>query len=200
MKQKAHPRYAEIKRWMLERISQQVSLEGEFFRTAGPSYTSAKQIVAGVGGLKSAGRWHPYGVLKIVYLSDEPETSLQEANEHFRYYQLPLKKGYPKVTVIVVVKLTQVLDLTDPTVSETLPIPLEQVMTEDWRAIVAQKAESAGQAIGRAAHQIGLQGLLVPSKPCPKSKNLLVFPKNLHSLLQIEVQNPEELELLGKNS
>ncbi|MBI1830356.1 MAG: RES family NAD+ phosphorylase, partial [Planctomycetes bacterium] len=125
------------------------------------------------------GRWNPQGEMKVVYLSQEPETAMKESLEHFRYHNLPVSGAMPKVTVAVRVALERVLDLTDQTVAKGLPIPIAELVGEDWRAIMAKKAEPASQIIGWAAFAVGLQGLRVPSKPDPDGVNVLVFPENL---------------------
>lgn len=195
---KQHPRYAEFAAWCTIQACKAKPLVGEYFRAAGPRHTTAIDIVSGVGGLKSGGRWNSKGFTKIVYLSVAPETALREANETFRYRNLSVSKGLPKVVVTVAVKLERVLDFTDATLASLLPEMMPSLLATDWRALMARGEESASQAMGRAAYNAGLQGLIVPSKPDPTGVNLLIFPERLTRQCRLRVLNAAELDNLGK--
>ncbi len=197
---KKHPRSADFLKWLNRNKKQAMTLDGDFFRVAGPRHTTASEIVSGIGAQKAGGRWNPIGEMRVVYLSREPETALSEALEHFRYYHLPESSGLPKVVVSVKVKLDLVLDLGRSDLRGQIPELIAELMAEDWRALNARSIESASQAVGRAAYTAGLQGLIVPSKPVPKGSNLLVFPESLPNRSCLTVENPEELDKLGKRA
>ncbi len=175
-------------------------MSGEYYRVAGPRHTTAKDIVSGIGAYRAGGRWNPLKIMKVVYLSREPETALREANEHFRYYRLPISKSFPKVVVAIRIELESILNLTRPAIAKTLPEPMKTLLAEDWRAIMARKEEALTQAIGRVAFEAGFQGLLVPSKLDKRGVNLLVFPERLTNKSTMEVINARELDKLGKPS
>ncbi len=151
-----------------------------------------------MGAYLAGGRWNPVGEMKVVYLSDEPETATKEALEHFRYYGLPISNALPKVIVAVRVKIERCLELTDPAISADLPIPLPELLAEDWRAIIAKDVEPASQVVGWSAFAAGFQGVRVPSKPAPTATNLLIFPELLIQGNQLEVLNADELDKLGR--
>src|SRR5687767_8840963 len=117
MKLKAHPRFGALRAWFDGNKRFCVDVAGEFYRVAGPRYTTAADIVKGVGAFMGGGRWNPPGVMNVVYLSREPETALHEANEHRRHYRLPLWPDMPKVVVAVRVEAEIILDLTDAAVT-----------------------------------------------------------------------------------
>jgi RES domain-containing protein len=146
------------------------------------------------------GRWNPPRVMNVVYLSRAPETAMYEANEHRRYFGLPLWEGMPKVTVAVQLDVDLMLDLTDAAISADLPEPMANLLAEDWRAVMERGEEPTTQAMGRAALKAGLKGLIVPSKPHPKGVNLIVFPDALEGANVLEVLNPKELKKLGKRA
>jgi hypothetical protein len=87
--------------------------------------------------------------------------------------------------------------LTDPDIGGDLPIPIRELLAEDWRAMVAKDVEPASQVVGWAAFAAGFQGIRVPSKPDPTGANLLVFPERLVKGNQLEVLNADELDKLG---
>ena len=136
--------------------------------------------------------------MRVVYLSELPETALREANEHLRYHNLPLSKGTPKVVVAIQADLETVLDLTTGQVSNELPETMKTLLAEDWRAIMSRGEEATTQALGRAAFQAGIQALRVSSKPDPTGVNLLVFPELLTKKTKLEVLNADELDKLGR--
>lgn len=80
-----HPRSAEFLQWFTQKKKLGKPFAGTYYRVAGPSYTTAKDFVSGVGASIAGGRWNPPShEMKVVYLSHEPETALREANEHYR--------------------------------------------------------------------------------------------------------------------
>ena len=195
---KQHPRYTEFAAWCALHAYRAKPVLGEFYRVAGPRHTTAKEIVSGIGAFKSGGRWNNPGTMSVVYASVEPETALREANEHFRYRNMPVSKGFPKVVVALAVKLERVLNFTDVTLASLMPELMSSLLAEDWRALMARGEMSSSQAMGRAAFEAGLQGLLVPSKPDPTGVNLLVFPELLTKKCRLKVLNGAELDKLGK--
>src|SRR5262249_8023032 len=141
MPRRPHPRFATLLKWLSRQRHLAMAVNGEFYRVAGPRYTTANDIVCGRGGFIAGGRWHPIGGMKGVYLSQEPETAMTEALEHFRYHLLPISQALPKVMVAVAVRIDRVLDLTDPAVATGLPIPMPELMAEDWRALMSSNRE-----------------------------------------------------------
>ncbi len=123
---------------------------------------------------------------------------MKEALEHFRYHGLPISSGLPKVTIAVHVTIERLLDLTTPALSAGLPIPMPELVAEDWRALTAKGMESASQSLGWAAFAAGFQGLMVPSRPDPQGVNVLVFPESFTKACRLEVMNASELDRLGR--
>jgi RES domain-containing protein len=190
VKLKAHPRYNVFEEWFSAHAGRATRVDGRYYRVAGPRHTTAKEIVQGVGAYVAGGRWNPPEVMNVVYLSVEPETAVREANEHRRHFHLPLWEGMPKVIVAVEVAVDAVIDLTDGAVAADLPEPLTNLLAEDWRAVMARGDEATTQALGRAAFDAKLQGLIVPSKPDSGGVNLLVFPPPAHGRLSARGPEP----------
>jgi RES domain-containing protein len=193
-----HPRSAAFLKWCSQRRHLAPQLDIEAYRVAGPRHTTPKEIVSGMGAYLAGGRWNPVGEMKVVYLSLAPETATKEALEHFRYHRLPISTALPKVIVAVRVNIERILDLTDPAIGADFPIPISELLAEDWRALIAKDVEPASQAVGWATFAAGFQGVRVPSKPDPTGTNLLIFPELLVKGNQLEVLNADELDKLGR--
>jgi RES domain-containing protein len=194
----SHPRSAAFLKWFSRKRDLAQRLDAELYRVAGPRHTTAKDIVSGTGAFLAGGRWNPVGEMKVVYLSQEPETATKEALEHFRYHGLPISSALPKVMVAVRVAIERLLDLTNPEISASLPMSMTELLAEDWRAFMSRNREPASQAVGWAAYTAGFQGLQVPSKADAHGVNVLVFPENLTKTCRLEVMNADELDKLGR--
>lgn len=68
------------------------------------------------------------------------------------------------------------LDLTNPKLRRALNLTLAELASEDWRKLLAIRKESLTQALGRAAAEAGLSGLLVRSAAVRRGVNVVVFP------------------------
>jgi len=65
---------------------------------------------------------------------------------------------------------------------------------EDWRKTNDGGFESQSQAFGRAAHDSGAEGILVPSARISGASNLVYFPESLSKSDAVEILGQEELE------
>jgi RES domain-containing protein len=194
----SHPRSAAFLKWFSRKRNLAQPLEAELYRVAGPRHTTPEDIVSGIGAFLAGGRWNPIGEMKVVYLSQEPETATKEALEHFRYHGLPISSALPKVMVAVSVRIERLLDLTNPTLTRGLPVAMSELIAQDWRALLSRNRESASQTVGWAAYAAGFQGLKVPSKLDPNGANVLVFPETLTKTCRLEVMNADVLDKLGR--
>lgn len=104
---------------------------------------------------------------------------MTEALAHVRYYNLPIGASMPRVFVEVEANLQWILDLRDGAVRQRLRVSRRSMTNDDWRAALNTGGESITQTLGRAAFDVGLEGLLTPSAADPKGHNLVVFPGNL---------------------
>jgi RES domain-containing protein len=198
MPRRLHPRSATFLKWFSHKRSLAQPFEAELYRVAGPRHTTPEDIVSGIGAFLAGGRWNPVGEMKVVYLSQDPETATKEALEHFRYHALPISSALPKVIVAVSVKVERLLDLTPAALSKDLPVSLPELLAEDWRALMSKNMESASQALGWAAYAAGFQGIKVPSKPDPNGANVLVFRESLTKQCRLEVMKAADLDKLGR--
>jgi RES domain-containing protein len=150
-------------------------LNGVWYRCVETSF--AHEIISGEGARLHGGRWNPAGSFRTVYLSDTPETALEEYLSRARRMKWPDHRSLPMVMAGVQVSVRRILDLRLPEVASVLD-PLLKADRQHWRAIQS-KREAMSQAIGRAARDAGLQGLLAASQQATGGMNLVVFPDKL---------------------
>src|SRR5690606_14174182 len=96
---KPHPKHSVFADWFVRKRKQVITIDGIFYRVAGPRHTTIEEILSGVGGWMSGGRWNPPGIMKVIYGSKNPITATIEAVEHLRYYGIPEWKDMPKVII-----------------------------------------------------------------------------------------------------
>lgn len=161
--------------------------EGMVYRSAAPRYSGDGDIVTGAGSLRMGGRWNPPGCCRTVYASLDPETAMKEALATFRYYGWALYDAMPRVFRALDVRLARVASLRQRRVREHLAPWLQAALDEDWRSLQSNGQESTSQAIGRAAFELGLEGLLVPSHAARAKLNLVAFPDNLPPDSQLRI-------------
>lgn len=95
--------------------------------------------------------------------------------------------------VSVKVELSQVLNLAISEVRRSLRLGEQRIRSDDWRKHQDAGKESLTQAVGHAAQEAGLEGLLVPSAACRHGINLVFFPANRKPGSGIEPVNKDEL-------
>ena len=172
---KAHRQYEVIKR-ELGRFSGIAFSEVSYRCT---EWKFAGEIVSGLGSQLYGARWTPKGSFPTVYLCETAEAAFYEYLARGRRMRIPDHKSLPMVMAAVTVKAGNMLDGTDAEVAAFLRKFLQREKVH-WRSI-QDRREAVSQAIGRAAHEIGFSGLIVPSQAVAGSRNVVVFPMNLRS-------------------
>jgi RES domain-containing protein len=168
--------------------------EGIAFRATPLPHANAVKLLDGKGSLKSGGRWSAAGTFPAVNLSTSQETAVKESSASFTYYNFAPSDVRPKVLVGVRLRLSKVLDLVDPRGLRMLPwLVLEELLAEDWRKVNDAGHEAQSQALGRAAHDLGAEGVLAPSARVPGGINIVCFPDSLVSQSQMKILGEEEL-------
>jgi RES domain-containing protein len=165
---------------------------GVLFRFATPRYATSADLVTGAGAQKWGGRWNAPGTFPVVYGSLTPEVALAETFHVSRRYGLPDAEVTPRVLTAVRVSVTRAIDLTVSAHQRALGAGAGQLVEEPWRQRNQEGAEALTQVVGRAAHDLGAQAMLVPSAVVRDGQNLLVFPRHLEPG-QIEIVHPDQL-------
>ena len=145
----------------------------DVFRATAPEWATAEHLLSGLGGIVAAGRWNAMGAFRVIYASLTPEGALAEALARARHRGIADSSAMPLVVSALRVRLAAVLDLRTEEVGDPLAVSSGALAQEDWRAATAGGRESLSQAVGRAAHAAGLEGLIVPGVAVA---NLLIFP------------------------
>jgi RES domain-containing protein len=174
-----HEDFARIAAGLEACLGRSTPWEGTVYRSAAPRYSGDGDIATGAGSFRMGGRWNPPGRCRTVYASLDPETAMKEALATFRYYGWALHDAMPRIFRALEIRLERVINLRHRRVREHLAPWLQAALDEDWRSIQSSGQEPTSQAIGRAAFELRLEGLLVPSHARRARTNLIVFPDNL---------------------
>ena len=168
------------------------SFSGTLFRSTAPKYANSSDFLTGEGSRHVGGRWNPMGIATF-YGSMSPEAAMAETLAHIRYYGLPPQSSMPRTFVAVEVEFCAVLDLTDGKIRQSLGVSVDRMTKADWRADMQSGRVPVTHALGQAAFDAGLEGLLVPSAATSGDTNLVCFVDNLRSSSRMEVVSPEDL-------
>lgn len=110
------------------------------------------------GALEHGGRYNPRREFGALYVSQSPAACRAEMQRRpgvrLRYWHARIK-----------VRVTRVIDLTDPSTRDKLGIQEEELISSDW---------SLTQDLGRAARRAGFDALIVPSA-AGDYRNLVIF-------------------------
>lgn len=186
------PTIDQLKSRLTRLLPSSVPFADTVYRSSTPKYANETDLLTGEGSRRNGGRWNPIGIAAI-YASLTPVTAMTETLAHNRYFGIPLHDAMPRTFVAIEANLQSVLDLRDGTVRQRLQVSLDRIMIVDWRKEVRAGREPLTQAIGRAATEVGLEGLVVPSAADAKGHNLLVFPANLIHGSELFVLNADSL-------
>jgi RES domain-containing protein len=188
---KPHPDYDKL----LERVKTLASNAGALarvvIRATEPGYATTKDLLTGEGSRIHGGRWNGPASFATVYAAYKPATAIAESEAHFKYYGLDVADALPRTLVAIDVKLHRMLDLTDGATRNSLKVSEKRMTDDDWRKFNRGGEESLTQAIGRAAYEVGLEGLLV--RACDGETNAVWFPGNLESASKTAIRNAKKL-------
>lgn len=162
------------------------------YRSSSPKYASETDLLTGLGSKKEGGRWNPSGIA-TVYASLTPQTAMQETLAHNKYYGIPVQDAMPRTFVAIKPRLRFILDLRIGSIRRRIRVSEERMLTTDWRFEARRGRVPITQQLGKAAYEVELEGLIVPSAADPTGCNLLVFPDNLRPGSRIRVLNAGQL-------
>lgn len=167
---------------------------GVAFRAAPLQYGRLTRLLDGRGALKFGGRWSAPGSFRAVNLSTTQEAAVAESNGNFAHYNLQCDIR-PKVVVGVQLSLRKVLDLVSPKgiVSENW-VRIGALLSEDWREANDFGCEAITQALGRAAHDCGADGLLTPSARISGATNIVFFLESIIADASVKILGQDELD------
>jgi RES domain-containing protein len=186
-----HPDSGVLESRVQKLTSRAASVSRHVFRVIEPEYYKDHDIVSGVGGLRSSGRWNLKKRFRCSYTSDTLETAVRETLAASRRKNLPDSRALPRALVCVGVQLQQALDLTDGQVRQACRVSEKRMVGERWWSENFHDREALTQALGRAAASVGFEGIVAPSAADrPHGVNVIVFPDNLLVGSRVDVITP----------
>jgi RES domain-containing protein len=162
-----HYDFDRIKRSLESHLSDAAPSSGVAYRSVAPQFANRRELLSGRGSRITGARWTPKGAFDAVYGSLQPRTAVDELFANHRYYGFEIELALPRVFAAFKYRLDQVLDLSSARMAEVVGISPDTLAEEDWRNIQKGGSEATAQAIGRAAWELRLQGLLVSSMASP---------------------------------
>jgi len=174
-----HLEFDRLLRGMLRCASLAGPWRGVAYRAVSPRYADSGDLLSGRGSQLHGGRWNAPGTFPVTYGSLTPETAMAEVFSSFRSFNIPIHRALPRTFLAIDVRLQRVLDLTKGFVRRHLRVSLRRMVEEEWRRIQNRGREALTQAIGRAAHDAGLEALRVPCAAVTDGSNVVIFPANL---------------------
>lgn len=161
---------------------------GTIFRSAPPKWAAARDILGGVGSMKSGARFNAPGSFPAIYGSTTPELAMIESLAYQRRANVPVEQALPLVFKAVSVEVARLLDLSDAAVLVDLGVTLEALRTEAWWLARARGEESLTQAVGRAAHAQAIQAILFASAHSLEyGHNVIVLPDHIRAPSRLRV-------------
>jgi RES domain-containing protein len=124
---------------------------------------------SGTGAKIHGGRWNPPNSFATIYLALEEATLFAEFERAARRQGLAPDDFLPRDLHRLAVKLTAVLDLRESAAREAIRLTEHELRGDNREPC---------RAIGRAAHDLGLEGVLAPSAT-GSGTVLAVFPDDL---------------------
>ncbi len=164
-----------------------VSWQGDVYRLAHPKYAGPSDFISGAGAKLNGGRWNPPFGVPTLYAASSPELATEETFAMARKFGFAPRKLLPRVTRAIYVRVSRLVDTTDGHIRKSLVVSRQRMLDTDWRQANAQGEEALTQAIGRAAAETGLEGLIVASAARPDEFNLVIFVDNLRRGSDVDV-------------
>jgi RES domain-containing protein len=185
---KDHPDYARLLAAMKRAAAHAHAWSGAIYRSAPPKWSAGRDMLTGVGSMKSGARFNAHGSFPAVYGGTTPEPAMIESLAYQRRAGLPVERALPLVFKAISVEAERLLDLTDATVLAELGVALDQLRTEAWWTARARGEESLRQAVGRAAHACEVQALLASSAhSLSHGHNVIALPDHIRPPSRLEV-------------
>lgn len=165
---------------------------GVAYRSCTMKYANELDLLNGEGSKRNGGRWNPIGI-SAVYASLSPETAMAESLAHFRYYGIPAFEAMPRIFVAITIKIRCLVDFRDKATGQLFGLSVKGMMKADWRKVLNIGRIPMSQSLGRAAFEVGLEGMILPSAADPAGHNLVLFPANFKTGSQVSVMKAERL-------
>jgi RES domain-containing protein len=149
------------------------AIDAVVYRHVAPGYAP----LSGDGARRHGGRWNPPDSFGVVYTALDVRTVDDELVRSAARSGIDPATLAPRRLFTIRVRLSRVLDLTDPSVRDRLGVAVDDLTSDDL---------TITRAIGEAANHIGIEAILAPSAAGP-GQVLAVFLSNraADSILEI---------------
>jgi RES domain-containing protein len=183
-----HPDFDRLRASIEKLLARAGPFRGTVYRSSEPGYANAGDLLTGAGSQMHGGRWNPPASFATIYVARTVPTAIAESEAQARYYGWDVADTWPRMVVAIDVELQNVLDLTDGSIRQSLRVSEQRMTEDDWRKLNDDFGEeSLTQAIGRAAFDAGLEGIIV--RACDGGQNLVWFRQNLGSRSTTVIRN-----------
>lgn len=165
---------------------------GVCFRNVKQKFANRDDIFSAEGSLYTGGRYNFVGAFGVLYLACDPHTCLEEVARVTRVGGFRAAENFPRTFIGIRVRLSKVLDLTDPRMRRRLGVSKELLVATDWERIQEKGREAPTQILGRLARSANFEGILSPSAAWP-GNNLNIFLDNILSSSELSLVNGAQL-------
>lgn len=109
-----------------------------------------------------------------------------------RYNRLPDHRSLPSTLLGIQAELFHLLDLTSGKIRQRLRLSHSAIQNCDWRDTNRfDRTEALTQTFGRAAFELGYEGIIAPSTTNhPNGRNVVIFPGKLLRSENIKLLTP----------
>lgn len=188
MTAKEHSEYPRLLDAMKIAVARVRPWSGTVYRSAPPRWAAGKDMLTGIGSMKSGARFNASLSFPAVYGSTTPELAMIESLAYQRRAGLPVERALPLVFKAISVEVARLLDLTDTAVLADLEVTADQLRIDAWWLARARGEESLTQAVGRAAHACGVQALFAASAHTPAhGQNVIALPDHVYPPSRLKV-------------
>jgi RES domain-containing protein len=188
-----HPDYKRFRDALQRIFPLAIPFRGTLYRACDPTYANTRDLVTGEGSQKHGGRWNPPRSFATVYLAQSVEGAIAETLGLPSHYGFDPAGRLPLTLVALDTALVQVVDFADARVRKSIGVTLAEMNACDWRNDNAGGREAVTQALGRAAFELGTEGIIVPSAVKRTFRNFNVFPRNLGGKSSLTIRRSEKL-------
>jgi RES domain-containing protein len=169
------------------------AFRGVLYRACDPAWANSRDLLTGDGSRAHGGRWNSPGSFAAIYLSQKFEGAIAEVLGLSGHYGFDPSARLPLTLVAIDAALESVLDLAEARVRKMTRLTLKLMTSCDWRQENTAGREAVAQALGRAAFDLGIQGIIVPSAVKRSLRNLIVFPANLGKSCHLRISKADRL-------
>jgi len=138
------------------------------------------------------GRWNKANRFGALYASLTKETAQAEHSSQVLKRGLTPGDLSPRLMTTIRVRLTKVLDLTDPERQEEFGITKSELESD------ADASRKKILEVSEKARAQGFEAILSPSARLPSGKNLNVFPDRMNPKSSLRIIKSERLKITGR--